>query len=424
VRLEFEIAGRKQVAHRTWYRGEHCNFNPSVANMRAPNAIEDFILDGWLPPEPFITPETNVTAFGSCFAEHIGVYLNSRNYKILTKSKTDAYVVAMAEGIVNTYAIRQQFDWAFRGLTPTSELWYGYKAESFGYDEDVRLNTLAMFEQTDVFILTFGLSEVWYDVPTGEVFWRAVPADRFDPSRHAFRVTTVDENKTNMRAIYDTIREFRPEAKIIFTLSPIPLVATFRPVACITANSASKGILRASIDEVYREVQQEGKLFYWPGYEIVENAFGPGRYAVDRRHVKDPILDYVMGLFEAHYCAGVAPESSLLERRLLAMQAAGEISDEAIAAARAHSPRKITRWVKRRLAEDDPETAALVLSYAVERRPADEALRRLLDRVRNTKPVESDVGGARGFVRRLRRFTWRQGKIRLVASRIRTRLRT
>jgi len=159
--------------------------------MRSLNAVEDFILEGWLPPEPFITPEMKVTAFGSCFAEHISNYLNARNYTILTKSDANAYVVHMGEGMVNSYAIRQQFDWAFRGLAPTTGLWHGYQAEQYDYDENVRRTTLDLFEQTDVFILTFGLSEVWYDEPTGEVFWRAVPADVYDPERHKFRVTTV-----------------------------------------------------------------------------------------------------------------------------------------------------------------------------------------------------------------------------------------
>ena len=358
--------------------------------MRSLNAVEDFILEGWLPPEPFITPEMKVTAFGSCFAEHISNYLNARNYTILTKSDANAYVVHMGEGMVNSYAIRQQFDWAFRGLAPTTGLWHGYQAEQYDYDENVRRTTLDLFEQTDVFILTFGLSEVWYDEPTGEVFWRAVPADVYDPERHKFRVTTVAENTNNMRAVYDTIREFRPDARIIFTLSPIPLLATFRPVSCIAANAVSKAVLRAAIDELHREVAAEGKLFYWPSYDIVEQAFGAGRYKSDRRHVHERILDYVMALFETHYCAGSAPTVPLLEARLVAMDAAGDISDGVLSAARARNPRALSSWVRGRLAEDDLETAELVLVYSVSLHPTDRVRLELLDRVRHTQPRQQD----------------------------------
>lgn len=407
--IEFDILSRKQRAHPTWYRGEHCNYNPNVANMRSTHAVEDFILSGWLPPEPFISPETKVTAFGSCFAGHISNYLNERSYTILTKSNANAYVVEMGEGIVNSYAVRQQFDWAFRGVTPTTELWHGYTAESHGYDEAVRLTTLKLFEQTDVFILTFGLSEVWCDDPTGEVFWRAVPFEVFDPERHKFRVTTVAENKANMRAIYDTIREFRPEAKIIFTLSPIPLVTTFRRVSCITANSVSKAVLRSAIDELYRDVGYEGRLFYWPSYEIVEQAFGAGRYKEDRRHIKTPILDYIMALFESQYCMHSAPTKSLSEARLMALEAAGEIPEEALWVTRAHNPRAISLWVKLRLAEDDLETAQLVLSCAIEIYPDDGVRQRLMDQVRNTQPGNVDKASplSMGLLRRALRVAYR-----------------
>lgn len=383
--MEFAVRKRKPTPP-VWFRGDDCNFTPKVADMQSQNAVENFILRGWLPPEPFITPETKVTAFGSCFAEHIGNYLNDRNYTILTKSDANAYVVQVHEGMVNSYAIRQQFDWAFRGLAPTTGLWHGYQAEEYEYDEAVRQTTLDMFEQTGVFILTFGLSEVWYDEPTGEVFWRAVPAEVFDPDRHKFRVTTVAENAANMRAIYDTIREFRPDARIIFTLSPIPLLATFRPVSCITANAVSKAILRAAIDEVHRDVAAEGKLFYWPSYEIVQEAFGAGRYRTDRRHIHERILDYVMALFETHYCVGSTPTVPLLEARLNAMDAAGDISPDVLRAARARNPRALSSWVRQRLAHDDLEIADLVLSYSISRYPDDQVRRQLLDRVRHTQP--------------------------------------
>jgi GSCFA family len=417
VTIEYEIRGRRQAADVTWYRGEHCNFNPSQANMRSPGAVEDFILKGWLPEEPLITPETRIAAFGSCFAQNISDYLNQRNYRILTKEDENAYVVRMGEGIVNTYAIRQQFDWAFRGITPQTELWHGWKAESYGYDEDVRRTTRELFDKTEVFVLTLGLSEIWYDEPTGEVFWRAIPADVFDPSRHRFRVATVNENRANIRSIYDTIREFRPDAKIILTLSPIPLVATFRPVSCITANSVSKAILRAAIDEVYREVEADGVLHYWPSYEIVQDAFGPGRFMPDRRHVKQPVLDYIMALFETHYCDGYPLERPVAERRLLALEATGELPSGTVEAARDEDPKALTQWVKKRLAADDRESAELVLSYALELNPGDETRQRLLERVKTAEEVEAQDIRQLSLVERARRFLRREGKLRLLAER-------
>ena len=121
--------------------------------------------------------------------------------------------------MVNTFVIRQQFEWAFENRIPELDLWPSYDARAFGYDEQIRLSTRALFDKADVFIITLGLSEIWYDEVTGGVFWRAVPTDKYDPARHKFRVSSVAENIDNITVIYRLIRQYRPSAKVIFTLS-------------------------------------------------------------------------------------------------------------------------------------------------------------------------------------------------------------
>jgi hypothetical protein len=315
ARISFKIGKKKQKAHSTWFRGEHCNFNPYQPDLRSADAVWRHVLQGWLPPQPMIGLDTRISAFGSCFAEHISQWLSDRNFSLVTKKGgafDQVYVVRYGEGMVNSFAIRQQFEWAFEGKVADGELWHGYNAESFGYDEGVRIQTKEVFDNTDVFVITLGLSEVWYDERSGGVFWRAIPRDKYDPARHKFRVASVEENKDNIREISRLIRRHRPDAKVIFTLSPIPLAATFRPVSCITANSVSKAILRAALDEVLREPEVGAHSFYWPSYEIVMDIFDR-QWRDDRRHVKKPILDFIMTLFENYWCYGTTPRMSLDE---------------------------------------------------------------------------------------------------------------
>lgn len=329
--ISFQVDGKEQIGHYTWFRGENTNFNPALDNMRDETAVIRHILKGWAPERPLIGPDTKVTAIGSCFAYNISKWLAERNFSVLTdKNKADeidAYIIRFGEGMVNTFVIRQQFEWALEGKTFGEELWHGYKAEAYGYDESIRENTKAIFDKTDIFILTLGLSEIWYDEVTGGVFWRAVPQDKYDPSRHKFRVSSVSENKDNIRAIYDLIRKHRPDAKIIFTLSPIPLVATFRDASCITANAVSKAVLRSALDEFLRDVMDEGHAYYWPSYEIVLEAFAD-RWKPDRRHVKDEILHYIMSLFEQTWCHGTTPRYTILEAWLRALSATGALPEQ------------------------------------------------------------------------------------------------
>ena len=150
--------------------------------------------------------------------------------------------------------------------------------------------------------LTFGLSEIWYDEPTGEVFWRAVPIKRFDPSRHKFRVATFAETLDRMRRTHALIRKYRPQAKIVFTLSPVGLAATFRPVACVTANAVSKALLRTAIDQLYREVHEsDPDFFYFPSYEVVTAGFNQP-YGSDLRHPAVHVLNCNMKAFERYFC--------------------------------------------------------------------------------------------------------------------------
>jgi len=296
------VDGQKRIVGQSYNRGKNATFGPSESQLTRPTGLQRHLVTGLMPDDQFIDAETTIVAFGSCFANNISTYLNNLGYNVSTKKDNVAYISRMGDGMVNTYAIRQQFEWAWNNVVPKEDLWSGYNAEKFGYDEGVRLRTAELFDAADVFIITLGLSEIWYDEPTGEVFWRAVPKDKYDPERHKFRIANFGESLENLRAIYGLIRAKRPDATIVFTVSPVALAATFRPISCVVANTESKAILRAAIGEMMREKQpSDPKLFYFPSYEIVTEAFHHP-FGNDRRHVQPHVLELNMKTFERYFC--------------------------------------------------------------------------------------------------------------------------
>lgn len=323
--FKFQVDGLNQGAHKTWFRGAHCNFNPALRNLHNVDAVSNHVLKGWVPNAPTITPQTNIVAFGSCFAEHISRWLAKRDFNVLNEKDGawgDTYIARFGEGMANSYAVLQQFEWALEGKAFAEELWHDKDAALQDYNEEIRLQTKAALLASDFYIITLGLSEVWSHRTTGDVFWRAVPQDVYDPALHEFRVSTHSENLNNLKQIHRIIRKHNPAAKIMFTLSPVPLVATFRPVSCITANSASKAILRAALDEFLSATQPEDEnLHYWPSYEIVMDVF-QNRWTEDRRHLKQPVLDYVMTAFEHAWCTG-KPQMGLSQAWVRARCATG-----------------------------------------------------------------------------------------------------
>ena len=123
--IYYETGKRKRKAHATWYRGETTNFYPDKANIAKSGAVDEYVGKGWFPPAPFITKDHYITAFGSCFASEVTKFLYREGYQVFGRDMTlNSYVVRSGEGIVNTAAIRQQFEWAFEGKTPNIELWH------------------------------------------------------------------------------------------------------------------------------------------------------------------------------------------------------------------------------------------------------------------------------------------------------------
>ncbi|HZT26074.1 MAG TPA: GSCFA domain-containing protein [Pseudolabrys sp.] len=301
--IRVESGGHDATFSGSWYRGPHTNWIPSKAQLLAVDAVERFIMEGWKPRQPFITHASRITAFGSCFAQNISEYLAKRKYNVLGKDLSrSAHIIRFGEGMVNTFAIRQQFEWAVGERNFDDVFWIGPKKEIASHDPAIREETREIILSTDTFIITLGLSEIWYDKRSGEAFWRAIPKEIFDERRHGFRVSTVDENRENLSAIRRIVRSINANANIVLTLSPLPLMATFRPVSCLTANSVSKAILRVAIDECMRQDVQDSQMFYFPSYEIVNELFTNQR-GEDNRHIRPEIIDFVMQTFCRFYCA-------------------------------------------------------------------------------------------------------------------------
>jgi len=309
-----------------FYRGPDCNFLPYQSDHQSERFAEKFLLRGWTPPSRFIAKGARITAFGSCFAQHITDHFREIGFSISSDQDSEIYVSRIGEGMVNVHALLQQFEWAFEDVRPPENLWHGFKAETFGYDEDVRRRTRDVFLASDVFILTLGLSEVWYDAQTGGVLWRAVPLRHYDEARHRFRVLSFAETKTVLQRILALITQHAPRAAVVLTLSPVPLAATFRPISCLTANAASKALLRGAVDEVLREGGERpaAGVFYFPAYEAV-NALFPQPFLEDGRHFHPAIVPAIMRLFEAHYCQTALTvdqaEQSLREARTACVRA-------------------------------------------------------------------------------------------------------
>lgn len=264
--------------------------------------IERHVLPGFVPSAPpFDRRTSQLLTMGSCFAQ------NLRN--TLAENGLLADWLFVPPGLNNSFALRDFVDWCLTGSRSNSAYWYDEHAQGGAArwePEREHRSYREVFAAVDGIVLTVGLAELWYDEPSGNVFWRGVPKSLYDPARHKCRVSTVAENRANIAHIVRAVRELRPGMPIILTLSPVPLKATFGASSIMAADCVSKSILRVAL----HELMQEGieAVHYWPSFEIVrwlgshlkERLFGEDG---NPRHVNRRIVRLAVESFIRHFYA-------------------------------------------------------------------------------------------------------------------------
>ena len=134
------------------------------------------------------------------------------------------------------------------------------------------------------------------------------------PHETAFHNLTVDEVVADMAAFVTRLRAINPAARIILTVSPVPLAATALDRHVAVSTSYSKAVLRVACEALCARF---AGLAYFPSYEVItSSATGGGYLAADRRSVLESGVEHVMRLFFAHAtdAATEAPRPAVVKR--------------------------------------------------------------------------------------------------------------
>ena len=102
-----------------------------------------------------------------------------------------------------------------------------------------------------------------------------------------------------MKEFISLLNEVNSSAKIIFTVSPVPLVATNSGDHVLTATTYSKSVLRVAVQEIKSMFEN---VDYFPSYEIITTNASRGRYFhTDLRNVLEEGVSHVMRCFFDSY---------------------------------------------------------------------------------------------------------------------------
>ena len=284
-------------------------------------------------PPFLINADTKVATAGSCFAQHIALALRNAglNYFVAEPPPSDlsleeatdrqygsspldtgtstrrdnsfSYMIVLSAlsslTIAHGYALMA--DMSIRSDQQWNPAAFQLQRLSSGRATLISSAVRRLFEQLDVLVMTLGLTEAWSSKSDGAVVPLApgVVADPSDPQRYEFVNFSVAEVANDLHEFRAKLKAVNPRARIILTVSPVPLAATFEHRHVLTATTYSKAVLRVAAEQA---AQGRDDVMYFPSYEIVTGNYGhASHFEDDMRTVRQSSVDRVMDLFLRHF---------------------------------------------------------------------------------------------------------------------------
>ncbi|WP_158269011.1 GSCFA domain-containing protein [Ensifer sp. NM-2] len=283
-----------------------------------------------------ITQQDKVATAGSCFAQHIAARLSGSGFNYLVTERPHSTLpmdVARAHnygiysarfGNIYTVAqLHQLIDRVYGAFMPAEDVWFdmsgriddpfrpGIEPSGFPTMEEYlrdRAQHFAavreMLETMTVFIFTLGLTECWSSKQDGAVYplCPGVAGGSFSAERYEFQNHSLARMNAELDGFISKLKEINPNCRVILTVSPVPLAATYEPRHVLVSTTYSKSALRVLAEEA---VQRHPHVEYFPSYEIITGSFNRGGYyAEDLRTVRSEGVDHVMRLFMRHFTDG------------------------------------------------------------------------------------------------------------------------
>lgn len=295
---------------------------------RAVSKIDPAVFDP-VTMTPFVIASADrVATAGSCFAQHISRTLAKEgfNYLVTETGPQSAGAVDQNYGVFparfgNLYSVRQLlqlFQRAYGLFDSVDRAWLrndgkyvdpfrpqiqdvGFETpEGLGADREAHFVAVQeMFETCDVFVFTLGLTEAWCSRADGAVFPLAPGVVAEGPGEYRFENFSIESMVSDFTRFFGMLREVNPAVRIILTVSPVPLIATFEPQHVLLSTTYSKSALRVVADIVARS---QKNVAYFPSYEIITGPQARGRYfADDLRDVTPEGVAHVMEVFKRHF---------------------------------------------------------------------------------------------------------------------------
>lgn len=280
-------------------------------------------------PRFVLEPGQRIFTIGSCFARNIERTLADRGFDVPTLA-VEAHKRdwgGVSSPVLNNYvpaAIVPQIRWAFgrdefeigkhtAELAPSRliDLHLALAVRPAPAEAVLarRAAVSAIYRNlasSHVILITLGLIEAWFDRRSGLYINCTPPRGvcRAEPSRFELHILSYQEVTASLSELLDLFGEVCPRGhRVILTVSPVPLTATFTTSDVAVANSYSKSVLRAAIEPFL----DRDNVDYFPSYESVVLTDRSIAFVDDQVHVEGAMVRFNVDRMVARYVARQDP---------------------------------------------------------------------------------------------------------------------
>ena len=287
------------------------------------------------------TPESSIQIdytkkiafFGSCFADNISAQFALRKFKVFANPFGTVYNPLSIELQLQHIAGRKVFgEGDFFKDERCDGLWHCWDAHSSlsaPTSEECleKLNAACaqareFLQQADIVFITVGSAFV-YSLKDDENGYSKVVANchRQDQRMFERRLISADEAAQAIKRIVENIRILRPNAHIVFTVSPIRHIGDGAH-----GNNLSKATVLLGIEKTLQEIAPSAE--YFPSYEIMMDELRDYRfYDRDMIHLSKTAEEIIFERMLETYCDGTTRENIAKVEKFLKM-ASHRIQDE------------------------------------------------------------------------------------------------
>ncbi len=244
------------------------------------------------PSERKIGYEDRILMLGSCFSDEIGAQMAQRNMQVTCNPFGTLYNPLSIANAIN-YQLHQlplvEYDGLWHSMAHHGSFSHPTKEEAEqAINESVDVMQRALNEAT-VLIVTFGTA--WVYEMNGEV---VANCHKMPDSWFTRRRLTVEE----IVAAWKPILKQYKDKYWIFTVSPIRHIKDG-----LHENQLSKATLLMAVDQMVNGQWSNGKLHYFPSYEILLDELRDYRfYADDMVHPSSLAVNYIWERFADTFC--------------------------------------------------------------------------------------------------------------------------